>query len=264
MTMQQIITPNPNIWCRPGWCLEYVNNAFQVPERFGSATDAWYGSASQHRDRDFPAGVWVPVWYGIVQEPLGHVVLRAPDGSVYSTSDLTNTPRHHPDLADLERYYAKYGLTLVYRGWTEDVEGTPVIATGGISYEGSIAEAKDTFMPDLSEEEQRRILAWADRGNAVVPDEHAQILTTKHVADLVKQVWDISIPLPDGKNTTTPGRKVTYQKQEFNVIGAKIDALAAAVATMVSAQPGVTISSDEILGQIDNTLRDVLAKGAAE
>jgi hypothetical protein len=125
--MQQLIRPNPNIWCQPGWCLAYVNEAFGVAKRYGTATAAWNNSGTQHRDRRFPSGVWLPVWYELANEPAGHVVLLAPDGSCYSTSDLSNTPYHHPSLAHLEWFYAYYGMALTYRGWTEDVEGTPVI-----------------------------------------------------------------------------------------------------------------------------------------
>ena len=155
--MYQLITPNPDIPCKPGWCLEYVNNAFDVPAVYGSATDAWNGSSTQHQDRDFPSGVWLPVWYGLANEPLGHVVLRAPDGSVYSTSDLTNVPHHHSSLADLEAYYAYYGMTLTYRGWTEDVEGTPVVAagdTGTIAVEGTITPQSTTTTPVVTVSEE--------------------------------------------------------------------------------------------------------------
>lgn len=160
MTFTQVLTPNPNIPCWPGWCLQYVNDAFGVPAVYGSATDAWIASGTQHRDRDFPSGVWVPVWYSLDTTPLGHVVLLAPDGSVYSTSDLSNTPHHHPDLADLEAYYAKYGMTLTYRGWTEDVEGTHVIAGGALSYQATIIIQE--LLVELSEykgEESMRVLA---------------------------------------------------------------------------------------------------------
>lgn len=154
--MRQMISPNPNIPCQPGWCLAYVNEAFGVPKRFGTATAAWQASTTQHRDRDFPAGVWLPVWYGLANEPAGHVVLRAPDGSCYSTSDLTNTPYHHPDLAHLEAFYAYYGMTLTYRGWTEDVEGTAVISpdADGINYSGSITPTQEE--PDMALEETDR------------------------------------------------------------------------------------------------------------
>lgn len=124
----QTIAPDPDISCQPGWCLQYVRQAFGLPARYGTATEAWEKSPTQHRDAEFPPGVWHPVWYGLDGEPAGHVVLRAPNGSVYSTSDLGSTPHLHPDLADLERYYTSYGMPLRYRGWTEDVAGWPVIS----------------------------------------------------------------------------------------------------------------------------------------
>lgn len=161
----QSITPNPNIPCQPGWCLQYVRQAFDLPARYGSATEAWERSTSQHKDRDFPSGVWVPVWYGLVDEPLGHVVLRAPDGSVYSTSDLGATPHHHPDLADLERYYAYYGMTLTYRGWTEDVAGYPVIASGSIASQGTItttSEDEEMISPETQAWLKANLLSKAD------------------------------------------------------------------------------------------------------
>jgi hypothetical protein len=140
----QLITPNPNIWCRPGYCLEYVRKTFGLPIRYGNATEAWDNSPSQHRDRNFPTGLAVAVWYGLDTTELGHVVLRMPDGSVFSTSDLRNVPHHHPDLADLEAYYAYYKMNLTYRGWTEDVCGFPVISLdGGIAAQGTIIKAQE-------------------------------------------------------------------------------------------------------------------------
>jgi len=138
MSYKQAVAPNPNIPCKPGWCLQYVRQAFGQPAVYPTATAAWEASKTQHRDRNFPAGVWVPVWYGLDKEPAGHVVLRAPNGNVYSTSDLSNTPHLHPDLADLERYYAYYGMKLTYRGWTEDVQGIPVITDFGLAAQGDI------------------------------------------------------------------------------------------------------------------------------
>lgn len=145
----QLITPNPDIPCTPGYCLQYVRQAFGLPARYAAATEAWNNSQSQHRDRNFPAGVSVPVWYGLDREPLGHVVLLAPDGSVYSTSDNTTTPHHHPSLADLEDYYAGWGWPLTYRGWTEDVAGYAVVSL--ISADGVpvAATPDEQFLIDL-------------------------------------------------------------------------------------------------------------------
>lgn len=192
--MRQIITPNPNIPCKPGWCLAYVNEAFGVPKRFGSATAAWFGSSTQHTDENFPAGVWLPVWYALANEPAGHVVLRAPDGSCYSTSDLSNTPHHHPNLAHLESYYAYYGMTLTYRGWTEDVEGTPVIAGDSINPMG------DIITPTSEEDDM-----------AYTPEELKQL-----VAEGVQDYFRLKGEFQDGRNAIDHLNQIRTE-----VVGAK-------------------------------------------
>lgn len=128
MAYKQLTTPTPNIACQPGWCLQYVRQAFRLPARYGTAIEAWNASTSKHRDQAFPAGVWLPLWFTVAGVPAGHVVLRAPDGRIYSTSDNATTPHVHPNLADLMAYYARYGLPLTYLGWTEDVAGYRVAA----------------------------------------------------------------------------------------------------------------------------------------
>jgi hypothetical protein len=145
----QAITPTPSIPCRPGWCLEYVRKAFDQPARYGSATEAWDASPAQHHGRDFPAA-WVPVHYAVAGVPEGHIVLRAPDGSVYSTTDpVALTPVHHPDLADLEARYAGAGLPLTYRGWTEDIAGTPVVQYSALAAQGTTTpKAEGKFMAE--------------------------------------------------------------------------------------------------------------------
>ena len=129
MTFIQTIAPNPNIDCRPGWCLEYVRRSYGLAAAYPRAIDAWNASTTKHRDWNFPAGVWVPLWFAVRGVPAGHVVLRAPDGRIYSTTTPNKyTPTIHPNQAHLEQVYASAGLNLTYLGWTEDVGGTRVVA----------------------------------------------------------------------------------------------------------------------------------------
>lgn len=148
MTYAQIIVPSPmSPTAEEGMCLQYVRQAYGLPARYGSATEAWENSASQHRDRDYPEGVWFPVWWALDKNVNGHVALVAPDGRVYSTSNLDPNPlKIHPNVADVEAYYARYGMTLTYRGWTEDVAGYPVITGSGINVEGSITTPQEDDM----------------------------------------------------------------------------------------------------------------------
>ena len=169
MGYAQTIHPTPDISCRPGWCLEYVRRTYRLPAAYPTATAAWLASTSQHRDRAFPKAVWIPVWYGLVNEPAGHVVLLAPDGSCYSTSSLGTTPYHHPNLKHLENFYAHYGMTLTYRGWTEDVAGTPVITPATITAQALAPEQDDIMAVNLSADNLKAIADAVHTRPAPIP-----------------------------------------------------------------------------------------------
>jgi len=145
VTFTQLITPNPfGPKAEEGMCLQYVRQAFGLPARYGSAIEAWNNSSSQHQDRNYPQGVWFAVWWKLAGNPYGHVAAVAPDGRVYSTSNLNPNPlKVHPNVADVEAYYARYGHPLTYLGWTEDVAGYPVIAASGINVQGTINASED-------------------------------------------------------------------------------------------------------------------------
>lgn len=128
MSWQQVKTPNIGVPCRPGWCLQYVQNAFDALWAGLTATDGWNQAQFKHADDKFPDGVAVPVWFAMKGEPAGHVAVRMADGSYYSTSHPTNkTAYHHPNLQHLLTYY---GGRLTLRGWSEDLNGMRVIAKG--------------------------------------------------------------------------------------------------------------------------------------
>lgn len=140
MSFQQIVTPNPDIPCQPGWCLQYVRQAFGAPVVEPSATAGWNNAKYRHEDMNFPEGCWVPLWFSIPGIPEGHVVLRAPDGSIYSTSTPGITPYHHPSLEHLIWYYGprvqpQYQLSLQYLGWSEDISNVRVVQESGIQFQ---------------------------------------------------------------------------------------------------------------------------------
>jgi len=87
---------------------------------------------------------------------------------VFSTSDLGSVPHQHLDLSDLMNYYARYGMTLTYLGWTEDVAGYAVLAGDGLASQGSIKEGDILDM--ATDEEFQRLLRAADRINGRVKD----------------------------------------------------------------------------------------------
>ena len=129
MAYTQLITATPSIYCRPGWCLEYVRGTYRLPAdvAYPTAISNWLKSPTKHQDRNFPDGMWTPIWFTLKYEPAGHVALLAPDGSVYSSSSpISNLPVHHSSLDALIAYYARAN-PLTYLGWTEDIQGIKVM-----------------------------------------------------------------------------------------------------------------------------------------
>lgn len=123
----QLKTPNPAIPCKPGWCLQYVRETFDIKQGvYPTATSGWENAEHKHKDQDFP-DAWVPLWFAMEGVPAGHVVLRSPGGKIWSTTNAGQyTPRQHPSLDDLMGVYERAGLSLTYRGWTEDIEAVRI------------------------------------------------------------------------------------------------------------------------------------------
>lgn len=156
MAFTQVVTPNPEVPCKPRWCLTYVDNAFNLAahgksKNYPTAISAWNASTSQHRDRNFPADRWVPVWFTLKNEPAGHVAILAPDGAVWSSSHPTsNKPVRHGSLNEIISYYGSLGLT--YIGWTEDVGGVKVIKQEGGDMEDIITDKHRDLIRVISSE----------------------------------------------------------------------------------------------------------------
>lgn len=110
-----------------GWCLAYVQNAFNAGWSGSTAWDAWSNRLSyRHGDRNIPSGVYVPIWfdgYG----GLGHVAIYK-DGKIWSTPlKASSTFVTYNSIDDLVAAYSRIGIKLTYVGWSEDLGGTKLI-----------------------------------------------------------------------------------------------------------------------------------------
>jgi hypothetical protein len=217
MTYTQLITPNPHIAAEEGMCLQYVRQAFGLPMRYGSAIEAWNNSQSQHRDRDFPEGVSFPVWWKLAGNPYGHVAYVQPDGKVWSTSNLNPNPvKLHPNIIDVEAYYARYGHPLTYLGWTEDVAGYPVIAPAGIAAQGTITPQEDDVTAKEVWEYPITIEGKEYPANDVLRYARSNAVEAKEKADAapglaVQTMLATRLPAPDGSGKSyTIAEYITY------------------------------------------------------
>jgi hypothetical protein len=149
--------------------------------------------------------VWVPVWFSLATNPLGHVALLAPDGSVYSTSDDSNVPHHHPNMSHLIRYYANSN-PLTFLGWTEDIEGVAVVSGDYIN----LSSSTTTPEGDLAMSEADRILeyiqdiaadGWTDRDGKKHP---GFMLVGEESQRRMDGVTALLLPGEDGKRNAGP------------------------------------------------------------
>ena len=192
MTYSQLVLPNPDIPCQPGWCLQYVRQTFGAPIVEPTATAGWNNAEFKHTDTDFPAGCYVPVWFSLATEPAGHVALMCPDGSVYSTSDNSTVPHHHPSLDDLIAYYWRNPLT--YLGWSEDISNVRVVADASLTMQGSVDDLTAEFERDVRAELaerrqgdldfQRDVRAELAAHRAMLAADHG--ITTEQLLDAIK------------------------------------------------------------------------------
>lgn len=259
MTFQQLVTPDPDITCWPGMCLQYVRQAFGAPLVEPTATDGWNKAKYKHTDRNFPDGVWVPLWFAIPGIPAGHVALRAPDGSVYSTSDNSNTPHHHPSLDELIWYYGprvqpQYQLELQYLGWSEDISTVRVVQELTINTESTTIQ-EDDLTP-----EQAAQLAYisspqfkADIFQGAAPVE------VDARRNFIQEIFNADLPwfgfdgrIPEG------GRTTTNLKTDLGWADTRIVGLASALAGLtelvkqLSVAQGVTIDYKAIAKAVND------------
>jgi hypothetical protein len=131
---RQLVNPNFSIAENAGWCLSYARRVFGAPVVEWSAWQGWMMTEHPHEDRNFPAGVSVPVWFdwtGDVGDGnilrYGHVAVRRSDGKVWSSPLSGYGAAWFNSVDDLTR---AFGNGMRYVGWSEDISDVKVIELG--------------------------------------------------------------------------------------------------------------------------------------
>lgn len=114
MTYKQVVPFTPsNGGNRPGFCLQNVRLGYGIASKYANAITAW-SNTEQHKDRNVPKGVDVPLYYSYKTD--GHINVRLANGKVWSDGNL---------YSSIEDYEAK--STPIYLGWGESVNDVRVI-----------------------------------------------------------------------------------------------------------------------------------------
>lgn len=105
-------------------CLQNVRLGYGIPALYQTATKAWNGT-QQHRDRNFPDGCDVPVFWSLyltldgVYADYGHVAVRLADGRIWTDG------RYYANIDSLNTYYL--GGKGTYQGWGESLNNVRVV-----------------------------------------------------------------------------------------------------------------------------------------
>lgn len=118
--MVQLVSPNLDTVGNVGWCLKFVEDAYNTPHLGATATDAWQATEFPHEDvASIPSDVAVPVWFSYYENGInyGHVAINVPNRGVLSSPyKRDNTQVWFTSLNQCEQV-----LNCKYVGWSEDL-----------------------------------------------------------------------------------------------------------------------------------------------
>lgn len=109
---------------KPLYCLRNTRLGYSIAPLYDTAIEAWRNT-EQHKDRNIPAGLDVPLYYTYKKD--GHINVRLANGKVWSDGDI---------YSSLEAFEA--AKAPVYLGWGESVNKVKVIEGGDMSTVGEI------------------------------------------------------------------------------------------------------------------------------
>ena len=102
----------------PGMCLQQVRVWYEIPSKYGDATDAWTNALGKHTgDRNPPRGA--PVFWTGGSAGHGHIVMSLGNGQVRSTDWPSSGKVGTTTIDELSN---KWG-SLKYAGWAEGFNG---------------------------------------------------------------------------------------------------------------------------------------------
>lgn len=128
-----------------GYCLAYVQTAFRTGWAGARAWHAWEAAKKKHTNRNFPKGVYFPIWfshwgtYGGVYGNFGHAAIAYvhANGTIQIWSSPASAKPYadvYNSIADVERIYSSS-----YVGWSEDLAGVQLIKLSNTPVEGGYA-----------------------------------------------------------------------------------------------------------------------------
>jgi hypothetical protein len=138
--MTQLVAPDLNTVGNVGWCLSFVEDAYNTPHLGATATDAWNATQFPHPGEQPPNDVQVPIWFSYTENGIdfGHVAINVPGRGVLSSPYKQNGTQQW--FSSIEECRRVMGCT-AYLGWSEDLATIKLIEGGNM--EAEIQAIKD-------------------------------------------------------------------------------------------------------------------------
>lgn len=187
---RQLVAPNLATVSPIGSCLWFAETAFNTPHNTANrvndcATDEWNAAQFRYLDRDFPTGVYVPIWFSYwatlnrIYKDWGHVAILMPDGRVLSSPyKQDNSQQIFNSVDDCARV-----LRCTYLGWSEDLAGIKLIESNP---EGNVW-IEEPVLKDLETWKANGLELTQDRDNVLYPQiERLKSENAEMLANLVK------------------------------------------------------------------------------
>ena len=137
MILKQDVYPDYGISATRGWCLQYVDNAINAPDRSYSAQIAYEKANARGWVRGniaIPRCLWSILFWSIDNGEyagLGHVALTYVDEygnmSIHDSEVHAGARKPYGSLQELEQWFGSVGTKLTFLGWSIGVDGRQII-----------------------------------------------------------------------------------------------------------------------------------------
>lgn len=134
MAIRQKTSPNLSVQAVRGWCLKFVDDAVNAPNRQPTAQKS-YDIESKNgniRTGEPPVGLWVPIFFSLTKGAyagLGHVAWAFNHGNGWiEVHDSETRPGARPVYTNIGQVLAWFGAYAPqYLGWSYWVDGVQVV-----------------------------------------------------------------------------------------------------------------------------------------
>lgn len=246
---------------KAGRCLQFTQSYLGVPHLYDSAWQAYESTQFKHNDRNFPAGVAVPIWFDWTGTVLwsdgvyrtaryGHAAVHDKDGKIHSSPGIGHGQQVFNSVDELIAYF---GGGMKFVAWSDDISGIRVI--------------KEDDMSETTRDIDR-ILAYAVGGRNGF-DGRSNALTGKNDAELKKNhegketnaeitAWYTSAEGKKWREVTLPG--VYADRDKYKKALADANAKIVELQKHVVAVPADTSEAEKKLKNLKDAFEAVLGE----